>query len=167
MADRYNRIRYWTPLKGLSPYLLTRDRKISCVTTRHLLSSVVRTEVLKLSTQSSLDISLKWCSMKLFEFTLRRLTIVEPGCLPIRLVIFFFTIRKRPITSTLRYRLTPRAAVFLAKKNLFAKTQLAWSVLHGVDSPFRTTAINFKCSSPAMFAPSWHDCLSARFKFSR
>jgi hypothetical protein len=31
------------PLKGLSPYLLTRDRKISCVTTRHLLSSVVRT----------------------------------------------------------------------------------------------------------------------------
>jgi len=31
------------PLKGLSPYLLTRDQKISCVTTRHLLSSVVRT----------------------------------------------------------------------------------------------------------------------------
>ena len=31
------------PLKGLSPYLLTRDPRISCVTTRHLLSSVVRT----------------------------------------------------------------------------------------------------------------------------
>ncbi len=30
-------------LKGLSPYLLTRDPRISCVTNRHLLSSVVRT----------------------------------------------------------------------------------------------------------------------------
>ena len=30
----------------------------------------------------------------------------------------FFTIRKRPITSTLRFRLTPRAAAFLAKKTL-------------------------------------------------
>ncbi len=30
-------------LKGLSPYLLTRDPRISCVTTCHLLSSVVRT----------------------------------------------------------------------------------------------------------------------------
>ena len=75
----------------------------------------------------------------------------------------FFTIRKWPIASTLRFRLTPHAATFLAKKNLFAKIQLAWSVLHGVDSPFRTTAINFKCSSPAMSAPSWHDRLSARF----
>ncbi len=30
----------------------------------------------------------------------------------------FFTIRKQPITSTLRFRLTPRAAAFLAKKTL-------------------------------------------------
>ncbi len=73
-----------------------------------------------------------------------------------------FTIRKWPIASTLS-RLTPRAAAFLANKNLFAKIQLAWSVLHGVDSPFRTTAFNLRCSSPAMSAPSWHDRLSARF----
>jgi hypothetical protein len=37
-------------------------------------------------------------------------------------------------------------------------------VLHGVDSPFRTTAINFTCSSQAMSAPWWHDRLFARFK---
>jgi len=96
--------------------------------------------------------------MNLFEFTLRRLTVVPSsrGCLPIRL-LFFFTIQKRPIASTLRYRLTSRAAAFLAKKNLFAKIQLAWSVLHGVDSLFRTTTINFRCSSLAMSVPSWHD----------
>ena len=32
---------------------------------------------------------------------------------------------------------------------------MAWSVPHGVDSPFRTTTIN--CCMPAMSAPSWHD----------
>jgi hypothetical protein len=59
--------------------------------------------------------------------------------------LVFFTIRKRTIASTLRFRLTPSAAAFLAKiKNLFAKIHLAWSVLHGVDSPFRTTAIIFR-----------------------
>ncbi len=76
-----------------------------------------------------------------------------------------FTIQKRRITSTLRFRLMPHAVAFLAIKNLFAEVHLAWSVPHGIDLPFCMTAIT--CCLPAMSAPSWHDRSFACMYFSQ
>ena len=48
---------------------------------------------------------------------------------------------------------------------MFSKVNLAWSVPHGVNFPFRTTTNT--CCLPAMFVPSWHDCPFARMYFSQ
>ncbi len=91
----------------------------------------------------------------MFEFTLRRLTVVPSsrGCLPIRLIVFF-TIRKWPIASTLRFRLTPHAAAFLAKK-----TCLRRSIWHSLCS---MASICPFARPPLTLGVARHQCLHPR-----